>query len=263
MAKKVKKKNLDRKKVYWTMAIVLIAVLLFFFWNWALVISVGMIAIILTIAAFVFLNWKIGLIVLFLSCGAISSTYSYLDESIKERNDKQFWVYIENEKFYDARKVLDKGNIKNLYTKAQALIEKFSTIRDAESAVAVYEQVFVSGNYYEPYDSNKKECAEACVRYVYKVLVETGNFKKAWSYYPIDGKVRDAACNAPNYYQYMSNVIIYLCKNKNVRLARRFLNDNVDWFLLNVDNAVDGVDYYEFSYESAKNGLSKIISEYE
>jgi hypothetical protein len=44
--------------------------------------------------------------------------------------------------------------------------------------------------------------------------------------------------------------------------AKTFLNNNVHWFLINVDNGEWGEDYQQYSYANMKSQLQELINTY-
>lgn len=96
-------------------------------------------------------------------------------------------------------------------------------------------------------------------------LIRLGRYDEAWSFVPY---AQSDIGGADNYFEFMSDVILYLCRNNRKQDARRFVNEYIIWFSSHVDTyktkQTEWVQEYYREYNSvtAKSKLLKFINNY-
>ena len=197
------------------------------------------------------LNWCAGVIasLILVSCGA------NFDQLLAEG------------KYKEAEKCIKKMKGMERYNCAEALINEYIELEEYDRAIYVYEKC------------TPEHCDNDCMRFpsLYchganyeltvtalfrKVFMEVGDYDKVWQYsvWDSDG---DSGYDAEAYYQFMSDVILYLCSTGNKAEASRFLNHYVYWF----DTKIDNDSYYstekpQFMCDVVRGKLQRIISTY-
>lgn len=96
-------------------------------------------------------------------------------------------------------------------------------------------------------------------------LIRLGRYDEAWSFVPYG---QSDIGGADEYFEFMSDVILYLCRNNRKQDARRFVNEYVIWFSSHVDTYKTKKDewvqeyYREYNSVTAKSKLLKFINNY-
>ena len=170
------------------------------------------------------------------------------------------------------KEALSKGNLDNakeilsLYGNlddAKTLIESYLAQDDVDNAIYVFEKITGHESRYDAEKLDEDSYSRACMKLIYDKLIETKQFDKAWNYHLLEYKNENYAGNAQCYYQYMSDVVMYLCISGDKNAAKQFVKDKAVWFQKNVDKGEWGEEYIdEFSYEKVKKSLLNIINEY-
>jgi hypothetical protein len=96
------------------------------------------------------------------------------------------------------------------------------------------------------------------------LLIEVGDYDKAWQYYPLDAESESSPGNAWSRYEYMVEIVNYLCQNNRKTEARQFIRNNINWFVQYVD---PHKEHYSSAYESynsqtARAKLLRIVDSY-
>jgi hypothetical protein len=170
-------------------------------------------------------------------------------------------------KYREAEVCIKKMNGMEKYNCAEALIKEYIELEEYDRAVYVYEKCTPEhcGNDNMRYPSlfchgtNYELTVTTLFR---KVFMETGDYDKVWQYsvWDYDGDTGD---NAEAYYQFMSDVIRYLCSTGNKAEANRFLNHYVFWFDAKIDNDPDySTEMFQFTYDVVRGKLQRIINTY-
>ena len=197
------------------------------------------------------LNWCAGVIasLILVSCGA------NFDQLLAEG------------KYNEAEKCIKKMKGMERYNCAEALINEYIELEEYDRAIYVYEKCTPehcdndSMRFPSLYchGANYELTVTALFR---KVFMEVGDYDKVWQYsvWDSDG---DSGYDAEAYYQFMSDVILYLCSTGNKAEASRFLNHYVYWF----DTKIDNDSYYstekpQFMCDVVRGKLQRIISTY-
>jgi hypothetical protein len=170
-------------------------------------------------------------------------------------------------KYREAEECIKKMKGMERYNCAEALINEYIELEEYDRAVYVYEKCTPEhcGN------DNMRFPALYCHGTDYeltvtslfrKVFTETGDYDKVWQYsvWDSDG---DTGYNAEAYYQFMSDVIRYLCSKGNKAEANRFLNHYVFWFDSKIDNDPDySNEKPQFMCDVVRGKLQRIINTY-
>jgi len=170
-------------------------------------------------------------------------------------------------KYKEAEESIKKMKGMERYNCAEALINEYIELEEYDRAVYVYEKCTPEHcdndsmrfpNLY-CHGANYELTVTALFR---KVFMRTGDYDKVWQYsvWESDG---DSGYDAEAYYQFMSDVILYLCSTGNKAEANRFLNHYVYWF----DAKVDNNSYYstekpQFMCDVVRGKLQRIINTY-
>ena len=93
-----------------------------------------------------------------------------------------------------------------------------------------------------------------------KNKLKNEQYEKAWEY----KNGGTAIYYASEYYEFMNDVVTYLCDQNKKNEARTFVNKYSQWFKMNVDNLGSNVksEYRAYYYSTARNNLLKTITEY-
>lgn len=193
-----------------------------------------------------------------LSCGARCSggaQASEFEEAFSEGNLSEAEAILKNLYAEDGK-----------YKYAQMLIDEYLSLDELDKAINVYERVtpYHCSRYEMAYDSmyGHDGYELAVTAKLRKALVKADRFEEAWEYYPLEYESVEYAGNGISYFRYMSDVIVHLCSKNRKDEAQTFLNNNVHWFLINVDNGEWGKDYQQYSYVNMKSQLQELINTY-
>ena len=154
------------------------------------------------------------------------------------------------------------------YECAEILIREYLEIEEYEKAVYVYEKITPEHcnnsdmrwpSLYGHGASGQYEVAVTAL--LRKVFTEIGDYDKVWQYSVWNTNV-DSGYNAPAYYKFMSDVILYLLSTGNRAEAYRFLNHYVFWFDVQVDNTYYYDNYPEFHCDVVRSKLQALIDRY-
>jgi hypothetical protein len=138
-------------------------------------------------------------------------------------------------KYKEAEESIKKMKGMERYNCAEALINEYIELEEYDRAVYVYEKCTPEHcdndsmrfpNLY-CHGANYELTVTALFR---KVFMRTGDYDKVWQYsvWESDG---DSGYDAEAYYQFMSDVILYLCSTGNKAEANRFLMEQQELLL--------------------------------
>lgn len=176
---------------------------------------------------------------------------------------------LEEGKYKEVEECIKKMKGLDKYDYAESLINEYIELEEYDRAVYVYEKCTPEHcendnmRYPNLYCHGAGRNYELNVTAVFrKVFMETGDYDKVWQYsvWDSDG---DSGYDAEAYYQFMSDVILYLCSTGNKAEANRFLNHYVYWF----DAKIDSNSYYstetpQFMCDVVRGKLQRIINTY-
>lgn len=127
------------------------------------------------------------------------------------------------------------------YDCALQLIKAYLSIDEAEKAMNVYDNI--TKNHYSRsqmswHHHGKDYELQAC-KLLREYLIAHGDYEGAWNYYPLDLDSETCPCNAQSHYAYISDVVSAICKKGDTEEARKFVDDQLRWFVTYVDSASD------------------------
>ena len=172
---------------------------------------------------------------------------------------------------------LDAGNLKEaeLYLKeikdaeerrhyGGMLIDEYLAIGNLGRAIYVFERItghcsMYNMKYKGLYDS--AAYTEKYSRKIYDALIKDGRYDEAWNYHARNYDREDYAGNAPNYFSYMSDVIVAMCSSGQQAQAQQFIKQKSVWFIKNVDNSYSVDDYLDYRYDIMRSQLFKVLND--
>ena len=176
--------------------------------------------------------------------------------ALREQQIEQFEEYIRNKDAESAKATL-KEISGSKYDEALVLIELYIANNDVENAIYVYEKLtpkhcstYGMRWYSDRHGSNKNYEIDA-TSLIYKALINSERMEEAWKYHKLEYETSDYIGNAPDYFSYMNDVVIYYCKKNKKNVARTFVKEHLVWFVNNVDNSEWEKDKYS-DYTSTK-----------
>ncbi len=136
---------------------------------------------------------------------------------------------------------------------ALQLVEAYLSIDEPDKAAYVYERI--TRDHYgrsslEGYNSGKYWYERKACKMLREYLVAHGDYEKAWNYYPLDSNDENYPGNAKSRYIWLSDVADALSKAGSAERARRFVDDNLRWYVLYVDMASDAYSQTKADYNS-------------
>ena len=175
-------------------------------------------------------------------------------------------------KYKEAEDIVKKMKGVEKYDCAEVLIREYLELEEYDKAVYVYEKI-------TPEHCNNKNikysssCHGASGSYepnvtalFRKTFMEIGDYDRVWQYsfreFDWPGE-DDSGHNAESYYNFMSDVILYLCSKNNKAEANRFLNHYSFWFYTRIDTSSYFSDEKpQFRYDAVRSNLQRIINTY-
>ena len=156
-----------------------------------------------------------------------------------------------------------KGSRECLYYGA-LLIDEYLTIGNLDRAIYVFEKItghcsMYNMKYKGLYDN--AAYTEKYSRKIYDALIKDGRYDEAWNYHARNYEKEDYAGNAPNYFSYMSDVIVAMCNSGQQTQAQQFIKQKSVWFIKNVDNSYSVDDYLDYRYDIMRSQLFKVLND--
>lgn len=145
---------------------------------------------------------------------------------------------------------------------AIVLIEKYIEKNDITNALYVYEKVTHNHCDISRVEAYGHDYELQATKLISQALIKSGDYDKAWDYSPRKYDTPTYAGNAQSYYQFMMEVVTYLCQNSRKQEAKKFIETYSEWFEKYVDNGEWGKDYMEYSYAKAKAKLLNVLNRY-
>lgn len=155
-----------------------------------------------------------------------------------------------------------KGSSECLYYGGM-LIDEYLSIGNLDRAIYVFERItghcsMYNMKYKGLYDN--AAYTEKYSRKIYDALIKEGRYDEAWNYHARSYDSEDYPGNAPDYFSYMSDVIVAMCNSGNSVQASQFIKQKSVWFLKNVDNSRWGNDYPNYRYSIMYSELNKVFN---
>lgn len=171
-----------------------------------------------------------------------------------------------------AQEVVANMSSQSKYDCALQLIKACLSIDETGKAMNVYDNI--TKNHYSRSQMSWRHHGQDYERQACKLLreylVAHGDYEHAWNYYPLDVDSETSPDNAQSHYAYISDVVSAICKKGDTEEARKFVDDQLRWFVTYVDPANDE-DYSDEKtnfnstlvrqrlYEQIDNGNGSII----
>lgn len=177
------------------------------------------------------------------------------------KRSELFVTYIHEGRSEDAKATLKSIDFsfdeKAKYDKALQLIELYVANKDVTNAIDIYEN-FTSEHHDFFYRNGTNDDYELkATKLIRGILIEVGDYDKGWQYYPRDSD--EGACYR---YEYMLEIVIYLCKNNRKSETQQFIKNYIAWFIQNVDPYKNSGSYEEYNSKTVKAKLLKVVAEY-
>ena len=144
------------------------------------------------------------------------------------------------------------------------LIDEYLAIGNLDRAIYVFERItghcsMYNMKYKGLYDS--AAYTEKYSRKIYDALIKDGRYDEAWNYHARNYENEDYAGNAPDYFSYMSDVIVAMCNSGQQTQALQFIKQKSVWFIKNVDNSYSVDDYLDYRYDIMRSQLFKVLND--
>ena len=144
------------------------------------------------------------------------------------------------------------------------LIDEYLAIGNLDRAIYVFERITGHCSMYNmQYKGlyNNAAYTEKYSRKIYDALIKDGRYDEAWNYHARNYENEDYAGNAPNYFSYMSDVIVAMCSSGQQAQAQQFIKQKSVWFIKNVDNSYSVDSYLDYRYDIMRSQLFKVFND--
>ena len=144
------------------------------------------------------------------------------------------------------------------------LIDEYLAIGNLDRAIYVFEKItghcsMYNMKYKGLYDN--AAYTEKYSRKIYDALIKEGRYDEAWNYHARSYDSEDYPGNAPDYFSYMSDVIVAMCRSGQQAQAQQFIKQKSVWFIKNVDNSYSVDDYLDYRYDIMRSQLFKVLND--
>ena len=144
------------------------------------------------------------------------------------------------------------------------LIDEYLAIGNLDRAIYVFERITGHCSMYNmQYKGlyNNAVYTEKYSRKIYDALIKEGRYDEAWNYHARNYDSEDYAGNAPDYFSYMSDVIVAMCRSGQQAQAQQFIKQKSVWFIKNVDNSYNVDSYLDYRYDIMRSQLFKVLND--
>lgn len=144
------------------------------------------------------------------------------------------------------------------------LIDEYLAIGNLDRAIYVFERITGHCSMYNmQYKGlyNNAVYTEKYSRKIYDALIKEGRYDEAWNYHARKYDREDYAGNAPDYFAYMSDVIVAMCNSGQHAQAQQFIKQKSVWFIKNVDNSYNVDSYLDYRYDIMRSQLFKVLND--
>ena len=179
-----------------------------------------------------------------------------------------FEEYIAEEDADNAKATLRKMGTE-CYDEALDLIKLYIENGDVDNAIYVYEKLTPNhcSTYEMKYDSlyghgSNDDYEQNATKLIRKELIAYGRYDEAWEYSAREYDSENYYGNAEDYFRFMSDVVIALCKENEKQEARTFVKEYSIWFVSNVDQHKKEEEYKNYNSSTVKSKLTEIINNY-
>lgn len=127
---------------------------------------------------------------------------------------------------------------------ALPLIRMYLDVNEVEKAIYIYENItyWHSDRYHMKWDRGKYE--RTVCKLLRECLLKNGDYKRAWNYYPLEYNDENYVGNAQSRYTYMSDVVAALSQEGRQEEARRWIEDELRWFVNFVDCETSSLEHF-------------------
>lgn len=142
------------------------------------------------------------------------------------------------------------------------LIRSYLSVGEVDKAIEVYENVtpWHKSRYDMKWNNGSYE--QTVCKLLRKRLLKDGDYERAWEYYPLEYKDENYFENAQSRYAYLSDVVADMCSKGKQEECRRFIENQLSWFVTYVDSSqgeyVENVKTY-FSSNVVRDKLNAQI----
>lgn len=143
------------------------------------------------------------------------------------------------------------------------LIDEYLAIGNLNRAIYVFDNITGHCSMYEMQFDGLYSSADYTKKYskkIYNALLKECRYDEAWNYHARSYDGEDYPGNAPDYFAYMSDVIIAMCNSGQSMQAQQFIKQKSVWFLKNIDNHEWGKDYPNYRYDIMRSELNKVYN---
>lgn len=144
------------------------------------------------------------------------------------------------------------------------LIDEYLAIGNLDRGIYVFEKITGHCSMYNmKYKGLYDDAAytEKYSRKIYDALIKEGRYDEAWDYHARNYDSEDYAGNAPDYFAYMSDVIVAMCRSGQQAQAQQFIKQKSVWFIKNVDNSYNVDSYLDYRYDIMRSQLFKVLND--
>ena len=148
------------------------------------------------------------------------------------------------------------------YRYSARLIDEYLSIGNIDRAVYVFNVLTPHCTMYESKFNSLHSTATYTAenaRKIYDALLNEGRYDECWAFHSISYNTETYPGNAPDFFSYMSDVIVHLCAGGKVEKARRFIAEKSVWFMNNVDNHEWGHKYPDYRYSIMREKLDNLL----
>lgn len=147
------------------------------------------------------------------------------------------------------------------YRYGSRLIDEYLAIGNVDKAIYVFNYLTPHCSMYEIKYSNLYSTAtytQENAKKIYNALLDEERYEECWNFHPLSYGTEAYPGNAPDYFSYMSDVIVHMCARGQYDEARRFMMQKRVWFLNNVDNNEWGDKYPDCSFSVMCGKLDQV-----
>lgn len=161
--------------------------------------------------------------------------------SCGDNSSKKFDKALTDGDLQKAQEVVADMDSQGKYDCALQLIKAWLSIDEADKAMSVYDNVtkYHYSRSEMSWRHHGRDYERRACQLLREYLVAHGDYERAWNYYPLDVDSETSPSNAQSLYAYLSDVVSAMCKKGDTEEARKFVDDQLRWFVTYVDPASD------------------------
>ena len=186
-----------------------------------------------------------------MACACVSNS-DRIENALMEGNLKEAEMYL--------KKIDDRG-VQRYY--GGVLIDEYLAIDNLDKAIFVFDKITGHCSMYQMqytslYDSDSY--TQTYSKKLYDALLKEGRYEEAWNYHRRSYDGENYSGNAPDYFAYMTDVVVSMCNSGRTSEATQFIKKQGLWFLKNVDNSPSGDNYTSYRYDIMRSELNKVLN---